>query len=325
MKKLLNWILQHIILLIVLMLLGIGAFFRHEIFGLPSSHVDTVQQSVDNSEIKENLKYQGVHNLNEPALEPNPDDQPATSELIETDKLAVVQSTGEAGDDFEQTGAVAENNTQSSDTHSVVIKDGRKADHAQTQHDSLKEHDLIDSPGMIASKNNEDEGETAASLSAVKSGATFNEEPEKSVFSNSNNEQLSVSEELTPIEEQALSLKYRPNEKSIDSQSSPTITRDVYLNDAREAYWNGAEDKAVGIYQVLIDFSPNDPDIYGELGNIFLKQGNSQAAFDYYTKAVLLLKQLGKDHQAAEFIGAVKLFDSQLGDQLHAQINEKNQ
>lgn len=76
--------------------------------------------------------------------------------------------------------------------------------------------------------------------------------------------------------------------------SEPMLTTvDQYIGvllDAREAYWQGNYPAAADKYQEAVKIMPDNPDAYGELGNLYYSQGQWEHAGDaYYQAAVHLL------------------------------------
>lgn len=72
------------------------------------------------------------------------------------------------------------------------------------------------------------------------------------------------------------------------------------LQQARKAYWNDDLEKARTLYQAYINLNPENPDGYGELGNLLSTQGNLNSAAHMYRKAAELLEKEGKSEQAAQ-------------------------
>jgi hypothetical protein len=66
------------------------------------------------------------------------------------------------------------------------------------------------------------------------------------------------------------------------------VTRDA----ARAAYWDGRLNDAERIYLALLKRWPDDPDLFGELGNLYLAQGlDGRAADAYYAAGLRLARQ----------------------------------
>lgn len=62
--------------------------------------------------------------------------------------------------------------------------------------------------------------------------------------------------------------------------------------EARAAYWDGRLDDAESRYLELLQRRPEDADLFGELGNLYLSQGlDGRAADAYYAAGVRLTRQ----------------------------------
>lgn len=78
------------------------------------------------------------------------------------------------------------------------------------------------------------------------------------------------------------------------------------LADAREAYWLRDYDTAESKYLELTRVEPDNPDGYGELGNMYFSQGNwEQAAAAYYEAGIRLVNQ-GLLTQAEEMLAVIR-------------------
>ncbi len=85
----------------------------------------------------------------------------------------------------------------------------------------------------------------------------------------------------TKVEPIASTLK--PQERL---QESVTNNTDIdYLLQAREAYWDKNYQLAVNLYTDEINKTPDSPDLYGELGNIYYRLNNYEIASSHYLKA----------------------------------------
>lgn len=95
---------------------------------------------------------------------------------------------------------------------------------------------------------------------------------------------------------------FRPLDDEVASDPGDAERRNEMLAAARRAYWNHDLPLAIRHYQALIQAFPNDPDYFGEVGNIYFEQGrNEQAAQAYYEAALLLLAR-GQRTRAGEMV-----------------------
>jgi hypothetical protein len=92
------------------------------------------------------------------------------------------------------------------------------------------------------------------------------------------------------------------------------------LADAREAYWLRDYDTAESKYLALTRLEPDNPDGYGELGNMYFSQGKwDQAATAYYAAGVRLVGQ-GLLEQAGELIAVIRGLNGADADDLEQKI-----
>jgi len=91
---------------------------------------------------------------------------------------------------------------------------------------------------------------------------------------------------------------------------------------AREAYWLRDYDVAETKYIDLTRVDPDNPDGYGELGNMYFSQGQwDQAASAYYEAGVRLIGQ-GLLDQAEELVAVIRGLSSGHADDLEQKISE---
>lgn len=334
MKNVFGWASQHIILLILMVFIAVGLLFRQEIIGTDPVPMTVADQGVSEPSQPEVIE-DGTSQAGATADDMKPDMMPSTTvaaESVVEETPQTVVSTDPAVETVQQVDVVTENDQdpQSGGQSEQIKNDSEQAlvegqaqpptnleqssdqETAEESSDAMNKDQGLGSPLPAAPAN--------PFIPSIADQPSATPAPNESV-----GEYPAVPageiQPLTPLEEQALTLKYRPAEDDDEEPSVPEVlaTRDTYFDDARQAYWNGEEDKAIGIYQALIDYYPEDTDAYGELGNIFLKRGDTQTAFDYYVQVVLLLEQTGKKIQAEAFVKSVSRFDSQLAERLKRQ------
>ena len=93
---------------------------------------------------------------------------------------------------------------------------------------------------------------------------------------------------------------------------------------AREAYWLNDYEGAEKYYQQLIQADPDNPDGYGELGNMHFAQGQWEpAAAAYYEAGVRLLKT-GMVIQARQMVDVIRGLNGTQADDLERQVEAAN-
>ncbi len=111
-----------------------------------------------------------------------------------------------------------------------------------------------------------------------------------------------------------------PDAVSAESPAQPQEKAYQLLAAAREAYWLRDYDIAESKYLALTQLEPDNPDGYGELGNMYFSQGKwDQAASVYYAAGVRLVGQ-GLLEQAEELISVIRGLNGANADELERQI-----
>jgi len=90
---------------------------------------------------------------------------------------------------------------------------------------------------------------------------------------------------------------------------------------AREAYWLRDYATAESKYRQLMALQPDNPDGYGELGNMYFSQGQwEQSAAAYFEAGTRLVKE-GQLEQARQLVDVIRGLDGSQADELDALIN----
>jgi len=90
---------------------------------------------------------------------------------------------------------------------------------------------------------------------------------------------------------------------------------------ARQSYWMGNALAAENMYLKLADIEEDNPDIYGELGNVYYTQGKwSEAGKAYYEAAVRLL-DLGRNNQVDYLLRVIEGLDSASAEKLKKKMS----
>jgi len=85
---------------------------------------------------------------------------------------------------------------------------------------------------------------------------------------------------------------------------------------AREAFWMHDYDEAEANYLKLIELEPDNPDGYGELGNMYFTQGKWDAAATAYFRAGTNLVSSGHIQQAELLVQVIRGLDGNQADEL---------
>ncbi|MCP5086913.1 MAG: tetratricopeptide repeat protein [Rhodobacteraceae bacterium] len=90
-------------------------------------------------------------------------------------------------------------------------------------------------------------------------------------------------------------------------------------NDARRAYRAG-EEGAEQSYMALVEKYPDQADIRGELGNIYIKSGKQQKAAEQFLQAGLSLARAGNTDKAKRVLEILRNLDPARAEQLRVAL-----
>lgn len=90
---------------------------------------------------------------------------------------------------------------------------------------------------------------------------------------------------------------------------------------AREAYWLRDYAVAEQKYQALIALDPDNPDGYGELGNMYFSQGDWEKASAAYYEAGTRLTAQGMHDRARQLVEVIRGLNGEQADDLEQQIS----
>jgi tetratricopeptide (TPR) repeat protein len=77
---------------------------------------------------------------------------------------------------------------------------------------------------------------------------------------------------------------------------------------ARRAFWNGDLEAAEAAYIEAIARYPDDPDLFGELGNLYVSMGRRQRALDAFYESALRLRATGESEKLSEVIDLLESY-----------------
>ena len=90
---------------------------------------------------------------------------------------------------------------------------------------------------------------------------------------------------------------------------------------AREAFWLHQYDDAEKNYRALTELQPDNPDGYGELGNMYFAQGRwDEAAAAYYEAGARLVKE-GRLESARELVKVIRGLNGKQADDLEKLVS----
>jgi len=107
------------------------------------------------------------------------------------------------------------------------------------------------------------------------------------------------------------------------SGTGPQNDRDKLLSAARRAYWKGELDRSIGYYRQLTQDYPEEPDFFGELGNVFREQGEMELAAKAYYDAAVLLVNRGDRERAGSLAEAISRLSDEYAESLQQLLQDQ--
>lgn len=96
--------------------------------------------------------------------------------------------------------------------------------------------------------------------------------------------------------------------------------REILLQ-ARKTFWNGRPLDSEKLYLDLLNIQGSNPDIYGELGNVYYSQGKWQEAGKAYYEAAIRLLDLNQTHQVNYLLRVIQGLDAESAEKLKLKIS----
>ena len=129
-----------------------------------------------------------------------------------------------------------------------------------------------------------------------------------------------------PSQPSVLTSPSQPSDLSAEAvEGSTAKTAYELLAAAREAYWLRDYEGAEKYYLQLIEVEPDNPDGYGELGNMYFAQGQwEQAAAAYYDAGVRMINE-GMMVQARQLVDVIRGLNGVQADELEKQVDAASQ
>jgi len=134
------------------------------------------------------------------------------------------------------------------------------------------------------------------------------------------------------VEVPSVDAKEVPIEKVAPEESVSNLNEDktnVHLTEdakrmffmARQTYWMGDALTAEKLYLKLADIENDNPDIYGELGNVYYSQGKWSEAGKAYYEAAIRLMDLDRNNQVNYLLRVIQGLDSDSAEKLKQKIS----
>ena len=100
-----------------------------------------------------------------------------------------------------------------------------------------------------------------------------------------------------------------PESPPTEDTATPDDSYETGLNAARSAYWQGDTRTAIAKYKTLLAEYPNDEGLNGELGNIYMMNGQRRDAVTHFEKAGMAAIAAGHMQTAQMMVGVLRSLD----------------
>ena len=116
---------------------------------------------------------------------------------------------------------------------------------------------------------------------------------------------------------------------SVDEVVKQNNAKNVHLTEevkqmfymARQSYWMGNPIAAEKIYLKLMNIEDDNPDVYGELGNVYYTQGKWNEAGKAYYEAAIRLLDLDRNNQVDYLLRVIQGLDSDSAEKLKQKMS----
>lgn len=109
-------------------------------------------------------------------------------------------------------------------------------------------------------------------------------------------------------------------EKASTDKEAASASHSELIDQARLAFNSGNADKAISLYKELSELNPDDPNAYGELGNVYYAQGKWQLAGQAFYEAAIRLLRQGQHGQVQYLHRVIQGLDKESADKLAEQL-----
>jgi tetratricopeptide (TPR) repeat protein len=119
--------------------------------------------------------------------------------------------------------------------------------------------------------------------------------------------------------------------KNVDSdEDNAVVSNDAAGSDvrrllfmARQTFWSGNPNGSEKLYLDLVGIEDSDPDVYGELGNVYYAQGKWKQAGKAYYEAAIRLLELKRNDQVGYLLRVIQGLDAESAEKLRNKLEHR--
>jgi len=293
--KLFRRILRYMMLLLFIIVLWFAYYYRALVFS------EVINNCVDNA-VNRVLVF--AHILPEKA-------DPATRETQAVPDCETTEEVAQATETEVETCVCEPETAMSDDVEDADSDQATDEEPAPSEtEEQTPEADPEQDTGEESALGEIEEQETEPDV-----GPVSDEEPAQT-----DEEPAQTEEEPAPTEEVSnveIALANIPGERREKTGSEPHFE---LINQARLLHMTGNSNNAIELYRELGELYPDDPNVYGELGNVYYLQGDWKQASQAYYEAALRLRKLRMNDQIHYLYLVIHGLDPETAEKLREQL-----
>jgi len=316
--KVIRYLLSHALLLAFFLALGFAYYNRAQLFS------DDINAKIDSTVHGIVARVRSFPEQPEPVTQTSESNQPESNQVVASETTA--PETVAQKEEIQETTVSADQTSEVAQSSESDVKP------AQTEPvTSLPVDEIVVDSVSVTGQQQEVVTQTTVEDSVTENAGieSTGEATEQTVETASPAEPVLSDAEGTPETVVAQTMEATDSVPAAEQEQTPTVSTDKeavtksnveLLNQARLAFQSGDSNKAVTLYQELSDLNPDDPNTYGELGNVLYSQGRWQQAGQAYYEAATRLLQQGQIEQVQYLHRVIHGLDRESADKLRSQM-----
>ena len=314
--RIIRHLLSHAILLVFLIALGFAYHYRAKLFS------EEIVSRIDTT-VNKTMAFLNI------AL--NKDDESKPQEVASTESGSAIESTSQsetAEPATESSLATEETETSVVSTDTETPADATMEPQAETpaaveasapeQEPTVTPGETTELPTEVASQDSAEQVTEATEQAETQEPLPTVTPEAETATSTEPAGSVSTDQEVASAEPETTT---QPEQAAVSSDKQAVVKSHAQLiNEARMAFQAGNPDQAVSLYQELAELNPDDPNVYGELGNVYYAQGKWKQAGQAYYEAATRLLQHGQTGQVHYLYMVIQGLDQESAEKLRGQI-----
>lgn len=313
MMKITSYLLRPIKYLLFLLAIALLVYFRHAIFQPHiNQYVDDSQAFIENKLDISIPVYRVEATMPRPQLK---SEIPVTDALVVTNELQEDCNSQQMSNDMVKVDDAQSVDNIMDETEQSAVNQKPVESVIESGDKAIAVHPVVSS-GLIEKLT-----DTVDKLN-VKVETLLDDLEKYKTMKSDNNAQPLASDSI--IEPEADSVEMASVDQVLNDPESNTDEKTdvrMLLSSARKSYWRGDSQAAEKIYLDLVGMDDTNPDLYGELGNVYYAQGKWEDAGKAYYEAAVRLLALKDNTQVQYLLQVIQGLDSESATKLRQIIS----